>query len=139
MPSTHTRIALGSIGVAFLVLSTAAAGGALVLCGVPVSGLQSTLIALVCVVVGLKNMVSFVFSEVLTFVLLEYYAFKYAEAGFETFLALLSWMLTKPSRSTANDTPHCSLRSDLFEVVEKYKSRKGQNERFLVWTGTALA
>lgn len=58
MPSTHTRIALGCIGVAFLVLSTAAAGGALVLCGVPVSGLHSTLIALVCVVVGLKNMVS---------------------------------------------------------------------------------
>lgn len=59
MPSTHTRIALGFIAVAFLLLSTAAAGGALVLCCVPVCGLHSTLIALVCVAVGLKSMVRF--------------------------------------------------------------------------------
>lgn len=58
IPAIHTRIALGAVGVGFLVLSTAAAAGALAMGGVPVSGVHSPFIAVVCVAIGLKNLVS---------------------------------------------------------------------------------
>lgn len=48
---------MGIVGVGFLVLSATAAGGTLTMSGVALSGVHATLVALVCVVVGLKNMV----------------------------------------------------------------------------------
>lgn len=55
--ATHTRIVLGAVGVGLLVLSSAAAGGALALGGVPVGGINMAFVPVVCALLGLKNIV----------------------------------------------------------------------------------
>ena len=57
VPMTHTRIALGLVGVGLSLLSTAAAIGALSLGGVPLGGVYLWLLPVVCVSLGLINTV----------------------------------------------------------------------------------